>query len=185
MSGRSFLACSGPRQTNWPLVSITISPTLCRSAKPCERDVDELRHADGLLVHVLFDRLAVSEQDTGGPFQEPARPGAAEREADDEIVGDEERPGAEHTTGDRVVVPDQRVLKRVRGEQQHRQIENVDLAELPLAPQPQRDREEHEDEQGAEDLLVDPEMEIEQAAAERSDTCGHPPGFRRRTACSC
>jgi hypothetical protein len=42
---------------------------------------------------------------------------------------------------------DQCVLERVRHEQQHHQVEHVDLRQLALPAQPQRHEEEGEDEQ--------------------------------------
>ena len=84
-------------------------------------------------------RLAVPQQDARRPLEDPSRPGDAEGEPDEEVVGDEQRGGADHAAGDRVVVADQRVLQGVRGEQQDRQVEHVELAELALAAQPQRD----------------------------------------------
>lgn len=84
------------------------------------------------------------------------------------MVDHQQRRRPDETAGDADVIPDDRVLDRVRQRQQHDEVERIELRELPLAGQPQADDEEEVHGNGAKDLLGDRQAEREHVMQQRS-----------------
>jgi len=82
-------------------------------------------------------------------------------------VEGEEGGGADEPADERVVVPDDGVLHRVREHQEDDQVERVQLRELPLAREAEPDDEEAVDQDRAEHLLEHRERESEEMGPER------------------
>ena len=75
--------------------------------------------------------------------------------ADDEPVDDEQRGCADDPAEERVVVADDRVLHRVREQEQDDEIEGVELSHLALPGEAEADEEEDVNEDGAKKLFRD------------------------------
>jgi hypothetical protein len=134
-----------------------------KSEKPrSSNDRKQLRRPDRLVPQVSGHDLAVGEERRGRSLQYGSRALAAVGQANEEVVGGKQHRGADDAADQRVVVSDHRVLQRIRDEQQDNHVEYVELADLPLAGQTQREDQKGEDEQRAGNLLDRRLIEVEQ-----------------------
>jgi len=122
---------------------------------------------DGLRSQRSLEHAAVLEQHPRRALEDPARAAAPEHHAHERVIGEEQRRRPDDPADERVVGADHRVLQRVRGQEQHGEVQHVDLPELALAAEPQRGDEEGEDEQRAEDLLEQRHLRDEKVLQQR------------------
>ncbi|OLE22319.1 MAG: hypothetical protein AUG49_19385 [Catenulispora sp. 13_1_20CM_3_70_7] len=102
--------------------------------------------------------LAVADQDAGCALQ-PALElrraiGQIDLHADEQRVHEDQHRRSVDPAGQRVVVADDRVLHDVRQQQHHRQIQGVELRQLPFPGQPQQEHDGGVDQDRAQGLLA-------------------------------
>src|SRR5260221_5520820 len=116
-------------------------------------DAMELGDGDQFPGQFLLLDLSVADERRVAALQDLVEAAVPEEIADDDVVREEQREGADETAGHAVVVPDDRVLHRVGEREQHDEIERIELGQLALAEDPQEQDQEDVDEDRADDLL--------------------------------
>ena len=76
-------------------------------------------------------------------------------------------PRADQTANERIVIADDRVLHRVGEQEQHDEIERVELRQLALAGEPEPDEQERVDDERANELFADRDAGDEEVGRDR------------------
>ena len=108
-----------------------------------------------VMVVERFLQFSLVDEDVCVAFEPPRGKRMGVQVAHHQPVEREQCRRANNSTGQRVVVPDDGVLQRVRQEQQDDEIERVELAKLALSGKPKSDQEEDVHRDRAEQLLAD------------------------------
>ena len=106
-------------------------------------------------------RPALLDQKAGLAFEQARHPGEIEDAPREHRVQPEQDERADDRAGDRHVVTDDAVLDRVCDQEQDEQVERVRLPEFPLAEDAQGNQQEEVDQDRAQDLLAETDLEME------------------------
>src|SRR5258708_7861698 len=119
----------------------------------------QLGFSKQLLSQVLAADFAVLDQDSRAALQNLIDAPVAKQKADYQIISKQQAEGADQAAGDRVVVSDNGVLHRVGKRQQHHQVEGIQLRQLAFSKDAQEQDEEHINDNGADKLFKDGDIE--------------------------
>jgi len=112
----------------------------------------ELVHRDQLALEMMAEETAVSNERVRPAFDRVELAVVVER-AYDERVDRQQRRRADDAPEQRIVIADDRVLHRVREQQQHDEVERVELRQLAFPRDAQSDEEKDVDDDRADQLL--------------------------------
>ena len=97
--------------------------------------------------------------------------------ADDDRVDEEQRRRADDAADQRIVIADDRVLHRVRQQEQHDEIERVELRQLAFAGESESDEKEPVDDERPEELLENRNAGLEEFLEHDGWTGGRVDGW--------
>jgi len=121
----------------------------------------QLGDGDQLALEVMAKKPPVTHQGVGLALDGLQLP-VVIQDAHERGVDDEQHRRADHAADERIVIADDRVLHGVRQQEQHDEIERVELRQFALARQPQPDEEKRIDDQRSNDLLAEADARLEE-----------------------
>src|ERR1700730_11108376 len=121
----------------------------------------EVPRPQALAPQVVAEDAAVPDEQSRGVLHHAVGPLEAEGDVRDHQVEQEDGGGPDESAPEGVVVADHRVLHHVADDEEHDQVEGAELAELPLAAEPEGDEEEQVHDHRADQLLGDADVGYE------------------------
>src|SRR3954454_9389763 len=125
-----------------------------------------------LVAQRMFVVPTVLDDDRLGALEEPGELGVGRGRADDDGVDGDEHCGSDQPADQRVVRSDHRVLYDVRQQQDDDEVEGVELRQVTFADEAEQHRETDVDDDGADDLLQQRDVHVNEAVTHAASVSG-------------